>query len=156
MQRKQTGLIGSHPTTSPAAADEQLLTAMQEAAAWLDSAHPGWVIFGSAALWLNGMENASPHDIDILVPNPDDSDATWDEGPLFRSRRRTKHCMKGIEVDVSEGLEIWREGRWMPVKVNDVVCRDGLRFASLPDCIRLLHLFDRPKDRDRLRRLFPD
>ena len=121
MQRKQTGLIGNHPTTSPAAADEQLLTAMQEAAAWLDSAHPG-----------------------------------WDEGPLFRSRRRTKRCMKGIEVDVSEGLEIWREGRWMPVTVNDVVCRDGLRFASLPDCIRILHLFDRPKDRDRLRRLFPD
>ena len=44
----------------------------------------------------------------------------------------------------------------MTVTVNDVVCRNGLRFASLPDCIRLLHLFDRPKDRDRLRRLFPD
>ncbi|MCR4922289.1 MAG: hypothetical protein K5945_11385 [Bacteroidaceae bacterium] len=126
---------------------------LRRIAPWLDERYPGWVVFGSAALWLNGFREVKPHDIDILTAPPEGMEEEWDEGQLFRCRRRTKLCVEGIEVDISEGLEIRRPEGWLPVSVEEVVEREGLRYASFAECLRLMRLFDREKDRERLRRL---
>ena len=153
MHRTQKSHTAPSRPADEADAGEHLLAVMQQIAPWLDEAYPGWVIFGSAALWLNGVQDVRPHDIDILVPGHGEDASDWDEGPLFRSRQHTKRSVEGIEVDISEELHVRRHGRWMPVTVVEVVCRSGLRFASLAECKRLLRLFDRPKDRERLQRL---
>ncbi len=136
--------------------EERLRRALRRMGQWLDATYPGWVIFGSAALWLNGIEDILPCDIDILAPPPADVKEEWDEGPLFRCRGRTKRRREGIEVDISEGLEIRKPEGWLPVRVEEVVEREGLRYASLAECCRLMRLFDREKDRERLRRYFPE
>ena len=136
--------------------EERLRRALRRMSQWLNVTYPGWVIFGSAALWLNGIEDILPCDIDILAPPPADAKEEWDEGPLFRCRRRTKRRREGIEVDISEGLEIRKPEGWLPVQVEELVEREGLRYASLAECCRLMRLFDREKDRERLRRYFPE
>lgn len=156
MQQQKRDDTKKHQAVPSPVTDEQLMAVMKKIVPWMNEAHPDWVIYGSAALWLNGIGSVHPRDIDILVPCPDDDGAVWNEGPLFRCLRRTKQCVESIEVDISEGLEIRWQERWIPVIVGNVVCRDGLRFASLADCQRLLRLFNRPKDRERLRRLFPE
>ena len=136
--------------------EERLRRALHRIGPWMDARYPGWAIFGSAALWLNGIVDVMPRDIDILAPPPADAGQEWDEGALFRCRRRTKRRWEGIEVDISEGMEIRKPEGWLPVRVEEVVEREGLRYASLAECCRLMRLFDREKDRERMRRYFPE
>ena len=112
-----------------------------------------WTIFGSAALLLNGIEGIETTDIDILIPSQNlsrHSEIPQQGSTLFSSEERKIYEIQGISVDVSWGLQVWSGKQWNKVEILEVVEKDGLRYASLPDCIRLLKLFGRPKDLQRL------
>lgn len=112
-----------------------------------------WTIFGSAALLLNGIEGIETTDIDILIPSqnlPRHSEIPQQGSTLFYSEERKIYEIQGISVDVSWGVQVWSGKQWNKVEILEVVEKDGLRYASLPDCIRLLKLFGRPKDLQRL------
>lgn len=117
----------------------------------------GWAIFGSAALLLNGVDGIETTDIDILVPYPDMllcavPPAT--DCSIFYSVERSEYEIEGVTVDVSHGLQVWNGNEWCSVEIAEVVEKDGLRYASLPECVRLLKLFGRPKDIQKLSLLF--
>lgn len=112
-----------------------------------------WTIFGSAALLLNGIEGIETTDVDILIPSQNlsrHSEIPQQGSTLFSSEERKIYEIQGISVDVSWGLQVWSGKQWNKVEILEVVEKDGLRYASLPDCIRLLKLFGRPKDLQRL------
>lgn len=112
-----------------------------------------WTIFGSAALLLNGIEGIETTDIDILIPSQNlsrHSEIPQQGSTLFSSEERKIYEIQGISVDVSWGVQVWSGKQWNKVEILEVVEKDGLRYASLPDCIRLLKLFGRPKDLQRL------
>ena len=112
-----------------------------------------WTIFGSAALLLNGIEGIETTDIDILIPSQNlsrHSEIPQQGSTLFSSEERKIYEIQGISIDVSWGLQVWSGKQWNKVEILEVVEKDGLRYASLPDCIRLLKLFGRPKDLQRL------
>lgn len=126
----------------------------------LDKADPQWVIFGSAALALNGVSGIRTCDIDIMMSREGAVNAERllvaylqevddGAGDLFRSRR-SLYRIQGMEVDISGGLEILSNERWEPVTVRRVEVRQRVQYASLLDCMRLLGLFGRPKDLERL------
>lgn len=113
----------------------------------------GWVIFGSSALVLNGVEGVETSDIDILVPCAETQVPTTFPVPgasIFHSERRLRQDLEGVLVDVSWGLLVWDGKEWCKVEVEKPVERDGLRYASLQDCMRLMRQFNRPKDSQRL------
>ena len=129
--------------------DETIREVMRDIAPRLEKDYPGWAIFGSAALRLCGLKDIEVRDIDILAPATEGTEApeTPSESGLFRSQRREQLIVQGIEVDISVGLEVRRRGRWRPVVLRETCTQDGIRHASLSECLRLLRLFDRPKDR---------
>lgn len=111
----------------------------------------GWVIFGSAALLLNGVTGIETDDIDILVPlsNTQLETDKPNEG-IFCSQKRVQCDVHGFMVDVSWGLQVWDGLEWHTVKIEQAIERDGLHYASLSDCMRLMQQFNRPKDLLRL------
>jgi hypothetical protein len=138
--------------TFAAMEENTLRRILQGLAPWLHREYPGWAVFGSAALRLNGVNDVDVHDIDIVVPTADETLPDGGEG-IFRSQRRERMMVEGVEVDISVGLWVRSRGRWRRVTVDEAVEADGLRDASMAECGRLLRLFNRPKDRSRLRLL---
>lgn len=126
----------------------------------LNLADPSWVIFGSASLVLNGVPGCMAHDVDILMTRqgalrakellqPYLVETLESSGGKFRSLQ-THYLIKGIDLDISGDLEVQHEDSWIPIRVENVNLYQGLRYASLQDCLRLLALFNRPKDRSRM------
>lgn len=126
----------------------------------LDKADADWCVYGSAALVLHGMTGIGAHDVDVmmsvgglrmLLRHLPQAEMLGGDKP--GSRFRSLHArvyIKGVEVDLSGDLQIRQAAGWHDVAVTEVCHRDGIRFASLQDCIRLLRLFGRPKDLMRL------
>ncbi len=129
----------------------------------LNRADSAWAVFGSAALVLNGVDVAV-NDIDILLTAEGAAqlETLWaahripldeKEGGQFRSRL-SQYRTPSLIVELSGGLELFRADRWQPVHIRKTaVTPAGIRYATLPQCKRLLQLFGRPKDLARLRLL---
>lgn len=130
-----------------------LCEALRSVAPRLDADFPGWAVFGGAALVLNGVEGISTRDIDIIVPAREDLPLPNETDGRFRSQQRMQMEAGGVEVDVSVGLEVKSRGRWQRVSLQQTETDGGIRYASRSECLRLLRLFNRPKDRERLRLL---
>ena len=138
----------------------EIVRAVRTVSPLLSQADASWCIYGSCALALNGLTHVEVHDVDILMTEDGvrqllallpqahlyDEDAP---GGRFRSLHAWVD-VEGVEIDLSGGLEVHHEGSWTPVRVNSVQQHDGIRYASLQDCVRLLRLFGRPKDLQRL------
>ena len=129
----------------------------------LDACDPHWAVFGSAALSLCGFD-VEVHDVDILTT--EDGLAAFRRrfagcctcskvpaSTLFRSSM-SRFSMDGRQLEVCAGLEVCRQGRWLPVEVQEVTVTDGIRHCSREECRRLLQLFGRAKDLRRLDLLF--
>ena len=129
----------------------------------LNAAGGEWAVFGSAALVLNGMD-VEAGDIDILLGTREAEilEERWnalrivEQNPMekkdspFRSRL-SKFRSPQLTVELSGGLEIRKAGTWQPVTVHEVhTSAQGIRFCTLEECKRLLTLFGRPKDLERL------
>ncbi len=124
---------------------------------------PNWCIFGSAALWLNGVKDIKPHDIDILMSS-EEAERTAKflarfqrETPPDSGRFRSLHhrfLIQGTEVDISGDLQILTDsGEWNDVRVNEILCQEGVRFASISECLRLLQLFGRENDLEKVKKI---
>ena len=142
---------------------EGLRNAILQIVPLLDEADPAWCIYGSMALVLNGVAGMEAHDVDILM-SADGVHRLMQRLPQARlltddkpdGRFRSLHAriyIKGVEVDVSGDLLVRQAEEWQAVHVHTVCQRQGIRYASLPDCIRLLRQFARPKDLLRLEQL---
>ncbi|MGN1256585.1 MAG: hypothetical protein ACI4UA_05415 [Bacteroidaceae bacterium] len=138
----------------------EIIRAVRMVSPYLCQADPSWCIYGSCALALNGLPDVEVHDVDILLTESGvrrmlallpqvrlyDRDAP---GGRFRSLHAWVD-VEGVEIDLSGDLEVLHESSWTPVRVDRVLQSDGIRYASLQDCVRLLRLFGRPKDLQRL------
>ena len=134
----------------------------------LDGLGEPWVVFGSAALMIRGLEAAAIPDLDILTteagaaklemfwigwrmagytPNPADP---------FRSRF-SRYCAPEGMVEVMGGLKHRAGDDWTPVTVaaTDLVAFAGGTWpvAMAAEQVRILRLFGRPKDLVRAQRL---
>ena len=126
----------------------------------LHEADPMWCVYGSCALALNGVPGVDVHDVDILLSSGGvrrllqqlpQARLLADDRP--GSRFRSLHArvyIGNVEIDLSGDLQLLTQGKWSPVQVEHVCLTDGIRYASLPDCVRLLRQFGRPKDFTRL------
>lgn len=126
----------------------------------LHEADPMWCVYGSCALALNGVPGVDVHDVDILLSSggvqrlmqqlPQTRLLTDDRpGSRFLSLHARVY-IRDVEVDLSGDLQLLAQGKWSPVQVEHVCLTEGIRYASLPDCVRLLRQFGRPKDFTRL------
>lgn len=126
----------------------------------LHEADPMWCVYGSCALALNGVPGVDVHDVDILLSSGG-VQRLMQQLPQARlladdrpgSRFRSLHArvyIRDVEIDLSGDLQLLTQGKWSPVQVEHVCLTDGIRYASLPDCVRLLRQFGRPKDFTRL------
>lgn len=141
----------------------EIVRAVRTVSPLLSQADASWCIYGSCALALNGLTHVEVHDVDILMTEDGvrqllallpqahlyDEDAP---GGRFRSLHAWVD-VEGVEIDLSGGLEVLHDGLWTPVTIDHVVQSDGIRYASLHDCARLLRSFGRPKDLLRLEAL---
>ena len=106
----------------------------------LDACDPHWAVFGSAALSLCGFD-VEVHDVDILTT--EDGLAAFRRrfagcctcskvpaSTLFRSSM-SRFSMDGRQLEVCAGLEVCRQGRWLPVEVQEVTVTDGIRHCSI-------------------------
>lgn len=131
----------------------------------LNHADIHWTIFGSAALLLNGIE-LNVNDIDILLSREAaellerkwrnlrataEKSCTPTGTGLFRSRL-SRYLSAGLPIELSGGLELRKGTAWQPVTATEIyIGEQGIHYCSLADCVRLLHTFDRPKDKERLK-----
>lgn len=104
----------------------------------LNEADANWCIFSSAAHLLNG-EDVYANDIDIMMTVEGAIRAEellkeyriWTpqkESGVYRSRR-SHYIIKGIEIDLSGGLEKLSNGQWHPIKIQNVrITKEGLRY----------------------------
>ncbi len=129
---------------------ELLTEILTELKPQLDAEYAGWAVFGSAALALNGMEDMAVHDIDIVVPAAKIRRSNGLDESHFRCRERRRFSLRGMEVDISIGLEVRLGNRWMRVVPREICISDGIRYATLKECLRLLRLFGRPKDLEKI------
>lgn len=138
----------------------EMKSALLRLAPLLHEADPAWCVYGSCALALNGVPGVSVHDVDILLSSggvrrllqllPQAHLLTDDHpGSRFRSLHARVY-IGDVEIDLSGDLQLFTQGKWSPVQVEQVCQSGGIRYASLLDCVRLLRQFGRPKDLKRL------
>ncbi len=138
----------------------EMRNAILQIAHLLTGADPSWCVYGSSALVLNGVPGIGAHDVDILMSAGGvrrlmcclpQVELLTDEraGSRFRSLHARVY-IEGVEIDLSGDLQLLQGGEWTPVTIGHVCQWQDIRFASLPDCLRLLRQFDRPKDLVRL------
>lgn len=141
----------------------EIIRAVRMVSPSLCQADPSWCIYGSCALALNGLPDVEVHDVDVLLTEAGVQrmldllpQAHLYAGDAPQGRFRSLHAwvdVEGVEIDLSGGLEVLQDGLWTPVTIDHVVQSDGIRYASLHDCARLLRSFGRPKDLLRLEAL---
>lgn len=141
-------------------AAERVRSLLRPLVADLHACDPHWVVFGSAAIALCGYD-VQVHDVDVMMSEAGLEQfrlryARWCEcldvpsGSLFRSFM-SRFNIEGHRLEVCGPLEVCREGTWQSVRVDDVATTpDGIRHCSADECRRLLRLFGRPKDLQRL------
>lgn len=125
-------------------------------------ANADWWVIGSAALALSGID-VEPRDIDVFAASevieaaraalnvpamPSGSDR-------FRSQPYFQFFPTGgLEIDFMGGLQVHSAGEWIDLRIESkllVSCgKIGLFVPSLDDQVRILTLFGRPKDVERL------
>jgi hypothetical protein len=143
---------------------EKILKTLEEASAGLQQLKDDFFIFGSSALILSGIDIAQTNDIDILTSSADAGllKTIWREKDLrpgnppttiFRSdlsRYRFTH----LDIEISGGLSVRCGNRWETVVINActglTVNNTVFKIPTLAEQIRILKLFGREKDREKL------
>ncbi|WFL76561.1 hypothetical protein P7228_11205 [Altererythrobacter arenosus] len=143
-------------------AEASLASTLDLLAREMAGAEDAWWIIGSAAVALHGGDPGTIADIDVIVSRRD-LDALYDRLPLsdtpdegkaiFRSQRFGLWSEPAMPVEFMAGLEVLREGEWLPVQPRT---REGIDIGGvrvfLPEraeLIAILELFGREKDRAR-------
>lgn len=122
-----------------------------------EASEPWWII-GSAAVVLHGAETEVA-DIDLLLSVRDALALLEQPGcrrlrpepsPLFRSALFARWDGAGLPIELMAGLEVSRDGAWVPVQPRTrVAVRAAGTALHVPDRAELgaiLGLFGRPKD----------
>ncbi|NBA88924.1 hypothetical protein GVN16_24325 [Emticicia sp. CRIBPO] len=123
-------------------------------------------VIGASALILSGVEVENTFDIDLLT-SARDADllkTIWKDrqlntyipadGHQFRSNFG-RFGFGDMDVEVMGNLEVCRNDKWVPLRVEEPVKISGDGFEvhvpSLADQKRILHFFGRPKDHQKIR-----
>ena len=139
---------------------------MHQAYPALSRLEDDYFLIGSSALALTGINIASTNDIDILTSrkNADDLKINWsdrlkanyqpEEVSLFRSNF-ARYDFDTMDIEVMGDLEIKKNNVWTPVVVQDYSLyeKDGyqIKIPTLEEQKRILLLFDRGKDKEKLK-----
>ncbi|MFC5743524.1 hypothetical protein [Dyella tabacisoli] len=122
-----------------------------------------WTLIGSAAAWLAGAD-VLVADLDVLTSVHDAErlidywqtqlDTAYRPGGTERFRSRfARFRVSGMPVEVMGGLELFAADGWQRVQVDEihtVTCAGvAVPIPSVPEQIRLLESFGRPKDKER-------
>jgi len=130
-----------------------------------DAVEPWWII-GSAAVLLHGGHVGRVKDVDLLM-SASDADAFLrragvsarggEASDRFRSKIFGNWTGPPVPVEVFGGFEAKVSGVWLEVQLTsrEPMSVGGVQVfvPSVPELIRLLHSFGRPKDLDRARLL---
>jgi len=127
-----------------------------------------WWLIGSTALHLAGEAEELPHDIDVLTSERDaeafialhagrlERDHEPADGTRFRSRF-ARFGFDPLPVELMGGLQVAREGAWVPVRIEATRIIDcagqAVPVPTLAEQLRLFEWFGREKDLDKAHRL---
>jgi len=139
---------------------------MHQAYPSLSQLQDDYFLIGSSALALTGINIASANDIDILTShkNADDLKNSWsnrlkanyqtDGGSLFQSNF-ARFNFDIMDIEVMGDLEVKRNNTWIPVTVQDYFLFEEngyqIKIPTLEEQKRILLLFDRTKDKEKLK-----
>ncbi|MBK0377877.1 nucleotidyltransferase family protein [Mucilaginibacter segetis] len=147
---------------------QKIINTLNEAAPVLETISADFFVIGAAGIVLSGFDIGDTSDIDILTTrdNSDKLQLAWHdkqeinpilkEVNLFRSNfARFKFPL--MDVEVMGDLEIKKDNEWIPLIINDYhrihLDKISLNVPTINEQIRILHLFDRPKDNKRINTL---
>lgn len=144
---------------------------MNQAYPALGQLEDDYFLIGSSALALTGINIASADDIDILTTrkNAEQLKLSWsnllkanyqpEKKLLFRSNF-ARFDFGSMDIEVMGDLEVKKINRWMPVVVQDYFLyeKDGyqIKIPTLEEQKRILLLFDRSKDKEKLKLINPE
>ena len=150
----------SAAASDPARLPPSLAAALATVAEAMRAAEEPWWLIGSAAMALHGAA-VDVDDIDLLVGIDDAKRlfgglvAPGQPSDRFRSALFGVWQADGIRVEVMAGLQLRDGGCWqdvVPGRRARVTLGDDLLYTpGLDGLIELCRLFDRPKDRARIR-----
>lgn len=138
---------------------------MYEAENALLQLHDDWFIFGSAASILSEVKIETTGDIDILTSERDakllkqlwsSKDLNIDSKPIevFRSDF-SRYKFDLIDIEISGNLEIYRNGKWLPLTVYDYetlpIGKLLVKIPTLQEQKNILNLFGREKDLEKIK-----
>jgi len=122
-------------------------------------------IIGACSTILSDIDTGNTNDIDILVTSEDadrlkpvwkdkiEKDPALKESELFKSNF-TRYNFPKMDIEVLGDLLIFKNGNWEKVAVNHYATIDidgfTIKIPTLEEQIRILHLFGRKKDLERL------
>jgi hypothetical protein len=137
----------------------------------LKEAHPAFIqlqdeffIIGSSALILSGVPVRDTKDIDLLTSSRDAKrlKTLWKEKKMnyhpveinrFKSDFARFHFGL-LDIEVMADLEVYSKGQWRKVTVNNFrtvpLNLFQIKIPTLADQVRILQLFGRPKDADKI------
>ena len=127
-----------------------------------------WWLIGSTAMHLAGEVDAFPHDVDVLTSERDadafiarhrellEHEYRPADGERFRSRF-ARFGFSPLPVELMGGLQVRREGEWLPVRIESTRMIDcaghSIPVPTLAEQLRLFEWFGRAKDLDKARGL---
>lgn len=143
---------------------EKIIQTLHQAAPGLQQLQDDFFLFGSAASLLSDVRINNTHDLDILVSVRDAAtlktiwhtkklDIQTDETDLFRSDR-SLYRFEWMNMEVSGGLEVCKNGKWMPFVIYDYeiypVGKLLVRIPTLEEQKNILRFFGREKDKEKI------
>jgi len=143
---------------------EKIFSALKESYPTLKQLKDDFYIIGASALILSGIEIENTSDIDILVT---ERDAVWlrkewenksinfipSNSVLFRSNY-SRYEFPDMDIEIIGSLKVNKEGIWKPLVIKDFIIFETdefqVKIPTIEEQVRILILFGRKKDLDRL------
>lgn len=145
--------------------EKRISSVLERASPILQKLQDDFFIIGASALTLAGIEIGNTGDIDILSSKRDAlylqqiwtdkrvNDHITECDDLFRSTF-ARYSFGDMDIEVMGDLEINKNNIWQPLKIQDYFLIDikyiQLKIPTIGEQIRILELFGREKDREKI------
>jgi len=145
---------------------KKIIKTIEEARTGLERLNGEFCIIGASAITLSGYDVGDTGDIDILTSsvnadrikpywkNRIETDPGLKDSDIFRSSF-TRYNFPLMDVEILGDLQIFKEGSWQDVRVEDYTEIEigglTIKLPSIEEQFRILTLFGRNKDRERMR-----
>jgi hypothetical protein len=143
---------------------EKIVAVLREAHPALNQLQDEFFVIGAAALIISGIPINDTMDIDLLTSSRDadklkvlwkDRRLNYKPSEITRFKSNfARFQFDFLDVEVMGDLEVYSEGQWCKVTVNDFklfpLNDSQIKVPTLGEQVRILQLFGRQKDKDKI------